>query len=128
MTFRTERVAERISSSRWLSALEVLLGTLIVIGHNVLRVVPNEVPILFVVALLSLHLRNGRLSAVGFKRPASWTRIVLIALVAAALRIALGDLVIEPFTDRIWPPAAAPAGAEAITGSIRNALFALLIV
>lgn len=128
MALRNERVAERISNSRWLSALEVLLGTLVIVGHNVFRVLPNEVPILFVVALLSLHLRNGRLSAIGFKRPSSWTRVVLIALVAAALRIALGDLVIEPLTERFWPPAAAPTGAEAITGSVRNALFALLIV
>jgi len=33
---------------RLLSASEVLVGAAIVIGHNVFRVVPNEVPILFV--------------------------------------------------------------------------------
>jgi hypothetical protein len=35
--------------SRVVSAVELLLGTAIVVGHNVLRVLPNEVPILFVI-------------------------------------------------------------------------------
>ena len=57
--------------SRILSALELLLGAFIVIGHNVFRVVPNEVPILFVLGLVSIRLRNGGWSAMGFVRPAS---------------------------------------------------------
>jgi CAAX protease family protein len=64
----------------------------------------------------------------GFKRPTSWSRIVLIALGAAALRIVLGEFVIDPLTGRFWPPAAAPAEAEAITGNIKFALLALLLV
>jgi membrane protease YdiL (CAAX protease family) len=117
----------RFSSSRILSALELLLGAFIVIGHNVFRVVPNEVPILFVLGLLSVRLRDGGWSAMGLKRPASWRRIVLIALAAAALRIILGDLVIEPFAGRLWPPVA-PAGSEAIPGDIKSALIWLLLV
>ncbi len=49
----------------------------IVIGHNVFRVVPNEVTILFVLGIASLRLRDGSWSALGFKRPSSWGRIVL---------------------------------------------------
>jgi hypothetical protein len=64
----------------------------------------------------------------GLKRPASWRRIVLIALAAAALRIILGDLVIEPFAGRFWPPIVAHAGSEAITGDIKSTLIWLLIV
>ena len=44
---------------RLLSASEVLLGAAIVIGHNVFRVVPNEVPILFVLGLVSVRIRDG---------------------------------------------------------------------
>ena len=116
------------SNSRALSACELLLGALIVIGHNVFHIVPNEVPILFVLGLVSIRVRDHRWSAMGLKRPASWGRIVIIALVAAALRIMMGDLVIEPLTGRFWPPPAAPAGAEAITGNIKIALLSLLIV
>jgi CAAX protease family protein len=113
---------------RILSGLELLLGAFIVIGHNVFHVVPNEVPILFVLGLISVRLRNGRWSAIGFKRPSSWVRLVLIALAAAALRIILGDLVIEPLTKRIWPPIVAPAGIEAIAGDIKLGLLGLLFV
>src|SRR3977135_789788 len=94
---------------RAFSAFEFLLGAFIVIGHNVFRILPNEVPILAVLGLLSIRLRNGGWSAMGFKRPASWVRVILIALVAAILRIILGDLVIEPLAAHFWPPIVAPA-------------------
>ena len=111
-----------------LSVFEVLLGAFIVIAHSVFHIVPNEVPILVVLGLVSMRLRNGNWFAMGFKRPASWGRVVWIALAAAALRIILGDFVIEPLAGRFWPPIVAPAGAEAITGNIKMAALALLIV
>jgi membrane protease YdiL (CAAX protease family) len=117
-----------VSSSRILSALELLLGAFIIIGHNVFRIVPNEVPILFVIGLVSIRLRNGGWSAMGLKRPASWIRIVLIALAAAVLRLVLGDLVIEPLAAHFWPPIIAPAGVDAITGNIKMAAVTLLLV
>lgn len=114
--------------SRALSAIEFVVGAFIVIAHNVLQIIPNEVLILSVLGLLSVRLRNGSLSAMGFKRPGSWARLVLIALAAAALRILLGEFVIDPLTARFWPPAALPPEAEKITGNILFALLALLIV
>ena len=115
-------------NSRTLSALELVLGAFIIIGHNVFHILPNEVPILFVLGLLSIRLRDGAWSAMGFKRPASWVRLVLIALAAAALRIILGDLVIEPLAAHFWPPIVGPAGSEAISGNIGKALVWLLLV
>src|SRR5215469_13178592 len=82
--------------SRWLSAAEFLIGASIVIGHNVYHVVPNEVPILFVVGWISIHFRNGGWKTVGLKRPKSWTRTVVFALCTAALRIVLGLFLIDP--------------------------------
>jgi len=118
----------KIVNARVVSAVEFLFGAALVIGHNVFRVVPNEVPILFVLGLLSARLRNGGWSALGIKRPASWARILQIALAAAALRILLGEFVIDPLTSIFWPPAVAPAGAESITGNLKVAIVALLIV
>lgn len=111
-----------------MSAAELLVGAGIVIGHNVFHLVPNEVPILFVLGLLSFRLREGGWSSMGLKRPASWARIALIALAAAALRITLGELVIDPLTGRFWPPAALPGMAAGITGNIKSALLGLLVV
>src|SRR4029453_144071 len=79
-------------ASRALSAFELLLGAFIVIGHNVFHIVPNEVIVLFLLGLVSIWLRDGKLSSMGFKRPASWRRIFLIALGAAGHRIFLGML------------------------------------
>jgi membrane protease YdiL (CAAX protease family) len=115
-------------ASRTLSAFELLFGAFIVIGHNVFHIVPNEVIVLFVLGLASIWLRDGRLSSMGLKRPASWRRIFLIALVAAGARIFLGQFVIEPITGFFWPPASAPALANEIAGNVKMALFALLLV
>jgi len=115
-------------TSRIVSAAELVLGAAIVIGHNVFHVVPNEVPILVVLGLASMRLRNGSFAALGFRRPDSWRCIVLIALAAAALRVVLGQFVIDPLTALVWPPAVAPAGVESIAGDIGTALAYLGIV
>jgi len=116
------------SASRVVSAFEFLFGGFIVIGHNVFHIVPNEVMILSVLGLISVRLRDGKLSAMGFQRPASWRRILLIALAAAAFRILVGQFLIEPVTSLFWPEATAPALANEITGNVKFALFALLLV
>jgi len=89
--------------------------------------VPNEVPILFVLGLVSIRLRDGGWSAMGFKRPASWKRVLLIALAAAGLRILTGEIV-ERITLPFWPAIVAPAGTSEITGNVKFALLALLVV
>ena len=118
----------KASGSRIVSAFELLVGATVVIGHNVFKVLPNEVLILFVLALVSVKVRNGGLGAMGLRRPASWKRVIAIALAAAALRIVLGALVIEPATAYFWPPAAAPAGSGDIPGNAVEALKWLVLV
>ena len=115
-------------ASRALSAFEFCFGAFIVIGHNVFHIVPNEVIVLSVLGLISIRLRDGTWSAMGFKRPASWRRILLIALVAAILRILLGQFLVEPLTGFFWPQPTAPALANEITGNAKVALVALLLV
>ena len=101
-------------AQRWLSLAEFVLGTAIVIGHNVYRVIPNEVPILFVIGLVSLRVRDGGWRVMGLRWPLSWRRTALIALAAAAVRVLLGAVVVDPLTARFWPAALAPSGADAI--------------
>ena len=120
--------AEKPSAGqRWISFGEFLLGSAIVIGHNVYRVVPNEVPILFVFALISFRLRDGW-GALGLRWPASWRRTILIAVAAAILRLLVGTLVIEPVTAHFWPPAIAPSGMKDIAGHGMEALKWFLLV
>src|SRR5438128_11672720 len=116
------------SEYRTIGALVLLLGALIVIGMNVFRIFPIEVPVLFVLGLVSVPAGDGSFSEIGFKRAESWGKILVIALAAAGLRILLGDLVIEPLTAKFWPAPIAPAHANEITGNPRVAAIALVIV
>jgi len=116
------------SAQRWWSLAELIVGAGIVIGHNVYRVVPNEVPILFVLGLLSAQVRDGSWKAVGLCWPRSWRKTILFALAAAALRILLSALVIDPVTAHFWPPAKAPRGMNEIAGHWMAALQWLGIV
>jgi membrane protease YdiL (CAAX protease family) len=115
---------------RPIATLEFLVAAGIVLGHNVWRVVPNEVVILTVVAILSMRLRAAgwNWALLGFRRPDSWRVIVGVALAAATLRILLGDFVIEPATAAIWPAPALPEGADEIAGNAGYALLMLGIV
>ena len=116
------------AASRALSAFELLFGGFVVIGHNVFHVVPNEVIVLSALGLVSFRLRDGGWSSMGFRRPASWRRVFLIALVAAGVRILLGQFVVEPMTGFFWPAPTAPKLANEIAGNAPMALLALLLV
>jgi membrane protease YdiL (CAAX protease family) len=98
-----------------------------VIGHNVYHIIPNEVLILLVVALVSFRLRDGGWAMLGLRWPPSWRRTVLFALAAAAVRILLGALV-DTITAHFWPPSVAPSGTEQITGHLLVTLRWLLLV
>lgn len=114
--------------ARGLSAIELILGAIIVLGHNVYGVLPNEVLILAAAGLISSRLRDGSISALGFRRPASWRNVIALALAAAALRLALGSFVIEPLAERYFPEIKAPEGIDAITGNLGVALLFLGLV
>jgi membrane protease YdiL (CAAX protease family) len=119
---------QQTAKQRWWSFAELVLGAAIVIAHNVYRVIPNEVPILFAMGLVSIRLRDGGWKAMGLAWPASWRRTFLFALGAAAVRILAGQFVVDPLTARFWPPAVAPSGSNEITGHVLVAIEWLLLV
>jgi hypothetical protein len=94
---------ELTPSKRWLSLLEVALGAFIVIGHNVFHILPNEVPILFVLFWVSLRLRDGGWSVAGLAWPKSWWKTVAMAFAAAALLLLGSQFVIQPLGSHLWP-------------------------
>jgi uncharacterized protein len=126
----TEPRPRGVRQARLLSGGEWLLGAALVIGHNVYRLLPNEVPILVLLAVISMRLRNGAWiwSALGFRRPASWSRLIALALAAAAVRILLGSYAIDPLTSQFWPAPKAPAGAQELTGHFSTVLLYLPVV
>jgi membrane protease YdiL (CAAX protease family) len=117
------------SRARWFSLLELLLGVFIVFGHNIFHILPNEVPILFVLGWISLRLRNGGWKYAGLSRPQLWWKTVALAIFAAAILLLGSELVVEPIAHRIWPePEHVSNVIRSAASGWRQALAALLIV
>jgi len=83
------------AKQRLISLAEGVMGVFFVLGHNIWRVLPNEVYLLFGVGLVSLWLRNGGVTGAGLRRPGSWPWTLFAAIVAGIL-IQLEDLVTDP--------------------------------
>lgn len=110
------------SRQRWISFAEIVFGALIVVGHNVYHIVPNEVPILFVIGWVSLRVRDGGWKAVGLRKPGSWWKTALWALLAAAVIVVLSDVVVGPIAEKHLGVQHAPKVMET---SAPNLLWAL---
>ena len=54
--------------------------------------------------------------------------MLLIATGAAALRIVLGEFVVEPVTSHFWPPIKAPSGIDEIRGHLSVVLMYLPVI
>ncbi|HKP93041.1 MAG TPA: CPBP family intramembrane glutamic endopeptidase [Chthoniobacterales bacterium] len=114
---------------RFLSLIEFLLGAFVVLGHNVFRILPNEVPILVVAGWISLRLRKGGWKAAGFRRPNSWWKTVALAVGGAVVLQAGGELILGPLISRIWPePQQLPQILNSTSLGWKQALITLLIV
>ena len=115
--------------ARCFSLLEFAVAVFIVLGHNVFHILPNEVPILFVLGWISLRLRNGGWKCAGLSRPQSWWKTVALAILAAAILLVGSELVVEPIAHRIWPePEHVSNVIESGASGWRQALAGLLIV
>lgn len=87
---------------RWISFWEIVLGTFLVIGHNVFHIVPNEVPFLFVLFWISFRIREGDWRVAGWKKPKSLSKTLLLALAAAAVLQLGSELLIQPLASHFW--------------------------
>jgi CAAX protease family protein len=112
---------------RLFSLAELALGGAVVVAYNVYHVIPNEVYVLVVMGLISLRLRDGGWSLVGLGRPRSWRRTIVIGTLAAAVRILLGALVVDPLTAHFWPSPADAYGFDEIRGNVTVALHWLFV-
>lgn len=113
---------------RAVSLFELALGIAIVIAHNVFHAVPNEVPILAALALLSFVLRDRGFKVIGWVRPASWVRTLAWAVGAATVVILCGEFVSDPLSQLIWHRTPDTSSFNSIKGNARDAALALLLV
>lgn len=120
---------------RILSLVELAFGAFVVVGHNVFHIVPNEVPILFVLGWISLRLRNGAVAPSGplwlvpavFKRPQSWWTTLAVALPVAIL-MQLDSVVLDPLTAYLFPEPADLSSFKPLVGNVGFAAQALLLI
>jgi CAAX protease family protein len=113
---------------RWVSLGEFTFGAAVVVGHNVFHVVPNEVPILFVLGVLSIAIRNRTFRYPGLAWPSSWLGTLMWAVAAAILIQLSTDFVADPIGLYLWGPPKEIEEFNAIKGNASLALTYLGLV
>ena len=114
---------ELTAQQRLISISEVCLAVFLVVAHNVYRWIPNEVPILFVLAIISFRIREGSWGTFLYKSPKSWLLTVLAAILCVGL-FELKDLALEPIGHHFWP---APEKVSSVITSAHDWHQALLM-
>src|SRR5687768_3235849 len=115
-------------SRRATAAAEALAAAAVVIGHNVFRVVPNEVVVLVIAGAISCAVRRQAPSAIGYRRPASWWRTVAVALAVAAALQAFSIFVVDPLAVRFTGETADLSDFQPVVGNLKLALIYLLVI
>jgi hypothetical protein len=129
MTFKACEVRESLPASyRWTSLFEVTLGVALVLGHNVFRVVPNEVLFLFALFWVSFRVRDGGWKVAGLERPRSWHRTFVLALAGAVVLLAGSEFVVQPLAQQIWHQPEQVSSLLSSGMSAKKALLSLGIV
>ncbi len=116
-----ERALNLAPKQRIISGVEMCLAILIVVAHNVYHWIPNEVPILFVVAIASLRLREGTWILYLYRRPVPWVRTLLLAALCVIL-LQVKDMILEPLGHYFW---AAPQRISSIVTQSHNLSYTL---
>lgn len=87
-------------SRRAVAAAEALAAAAVVIGHNIFRIVPNEVVVLVLAGAISCAVRRQSPKAIGYRRPTSWWRTTAVAPAVAAALQAFSIFVVDPLAIR----------------------------
>jgi membrane protease YdiL (CAAX protease family) len=116
------------ASYRWISLFEVALGVFLVLGHNVFRVVPNEVLFLFALFWVSFKARDGGWRVPGLVRPSSWRRTLVLALVGTVVLQVGSELLVQPLAHQIWHQPEQTSSLLSSSMSAKKALISLGIV
>ena len=112
---------------RAVAAAEALVAAAIVIGHNIFRVVPNEVVVLVLLGAVSCALRRQSLHAIGY-RPASWSRTAALALCVALGLQAFSIFVVDPLAIRFTGQTADLSDFRPVVGNMKLVAIYLLVI
>lgn len=114
---------------RLIAAAELLLAIGLVLGANVFDVVPvSETPWLVLIGWLSLRLRGRSWRDLGLRRPASWSRTVLVALAAGVMLQVVSEYLVEPVIERLTGRAADLSSFRPLVGNLPATLGMLALV
>ena len=91
---------------RAIAAVEALGAAAVVIGHNIFRIVPNEVVVLVLAGAVSCAVRRQSLKVIGYRRPTSWRNTTPVALAVAVALQAFSIFVVDPLAIRFTGEAA----------------------
>jgi membrane protease YdiL (CAAX protease family) len=115
-------------SRRAVAAAEALVAAAVVIGHNILRVVPNEVVVLVLFGAVSCAIRRQSLTAIGYRSPVSWSRTAAVALCVALALQAFSILVVDPLAIRFTGETADLSDFQPVVGNLKLAAIYLLLI
>ena len=115
-------------SRRTVAVAEALVAAALVVGHNIFRVVPNEVVVLVLLGAASCAIRRQSLSAIGYRRPVSWSRTAAVALAVALGLQAFSTFVVDPLAIRFTGQTADLSDFKPVVGNIKLALVYLLVI
>jgi membrane protease YdiL (CAAX protease family) len=116
------------ASYRWTSLFEVAVGVFLVLGHNVFRVVPNEVLFLFALFWVSFKVRDGGWKVAGLKRPDSWRQTLVLALAGMMVLQVGSQLLVQPLAQQIWHQAEQVSSLLSSGMTTKKALLTLAII
>jgi uncharacterized protein len=107
----------KTAGSKWLIFIELCIAFFLVFAYNVLEIIPlSETPFIFLLVLISFWLHKQGWGSLGFKRPVSWGKTILIGLLVG-LGLQLLSFVTEPIIVQLTGSPADLSQFEEITGN-----------
>ncbi len=106
---------------------EVCLAVFIVTAHNIYHWIPNEVPILVILAIASFRIRERSWGTFLYRRPESWPLTILAAAACVGL-LELKDIAVEAIGHHFWPAPERVSSVIANAHDWRHALLTTLFV
>ncbi|HET9056471.1 MAG TPA: CPBP family intramembrane glutamic endopeptidase [Chitinophagaceae bacterium] len=104
--------------TKWMIILELLIALFFIFGYNVFEIIPlSETPYIVILAFIALKLHKEGVGALGFTKPKSWTKTILISLIVAISMQLLSIYVTEPVIAQLTGKKADLSSFEGIKGN-----------